>query len=251
MANERLRVAILSSGMEPDGIADALGVDRKTIERWISGHQLPYKKSRYALAALLESDPAYLWQHSRSVPEAADLAMAEILAVHPVRWAVSSDLWLRLFERAEQNLDVLVYAGFWLSEDPAIRRILARKAKAGVQLRFLLGDPESPEVHQRGLDEGIGTAISAKILNTVHNYRTLVGAPNVQFRLHTTVLYNSIYHADDEMLVNTHLYGTPAHMAPVMHLRRVTGAELFSGYLESFERVWAVAKPLDSATLVA
>jgi hypothetical protein len=40
-------------------------------------------------------------------------------------------------------------------------------------------------------------------------------------------------------------------MAPLVHLRRLAGAELFSGYLESFERVWAYAKPLDVARLVA
>lgn len=250
MANERLRVAILSTGLGIDGTAEAIGVDRKTVERWIGG-RLPYTKYRYALAALLETDPAYLWPSGRSAPEASDLAMAEVLAIHPVRSTVSNELWLRLFASARRQLDVLVYAGFWLSEDPAIRRLLLRKAKAGVQIRFLLGDPGSAQVVQRGVDEGIGTAIGAKIANTVHNYRDLIGAANVEFRLHGTVLYNSIYRADDEMLVNSHLYGTPGHMAPLIHLRRVAGAELFSGYLESFERVWVDAKPLDAARLVA
>jgi hypothetical protein len=206
---------------------------------------------RYALAALLETDPAYLWPSGRSAPEASDLAMAEMLAIHPARSMVSNDLWLRLFASARRQLDVLVYAGFWLSEDPAVRRLLPRKAKTGVQIRFLLGDPRSAQVVQRGVDEGIGTAIGAKIANTVHNYRELIGVANVEFLLHGTVLYNSIYRADDEMLVNNHLYGTPGHMAPLIHLRRVAGAELFSGYAESFERVWVDAKPLDVARLVA
>ncbi|MGH4015940.1 MAG: hypothetical protein ACRDSL_18870 [Pseudonocardiaceae bacterium] len=29
----------------------------------------------------------------------------------------------------------------------------------------------------------------------------------MQFRLHSTVLYNSIYRADDELLVNPHVHG--------------------------------------------
>src|SRR5437660_7762137 len=37
MSNERLRVAILSSGLGIDRVANRLGVDRKTIERWIAG----------------------------------------------------------------------------------------------------------------------------------------------------------------------------------------------------------------------
>jgi hypothetical protein len=40
------------------------------------------------------------------------------------------------------------------------------------------------------------------------------------------------------MLVNTHLYGTPAAYAPVLHLRRLGGGgELFDNYLASFNRV--------------
>ena len=139
MANERLRAAIFSSRFELDDIAHQLGVDRKTVERWIVG-RVPYKRHRYALAALLGLDPAYLWPVDSAV-EASDLALAEILAVYPVRSTVGNDTWLRLFENAREGIDVLVYAGFWLSEDPAIRRVLCRKARSGVRLRFLGGIP--------------------------------------------------------------------------------------------------------------
>ncbi len=249
MANERLRAAIFSSQFDLDDVAHQLGVDRKTVERWLSG-RLPYKRHRYALAALLGVDPAYLWPIDSAL-EASDLALAEILAVYPVRSTVGNETWLRLFERAQDSIDVLVYAGFWLSEDPAIRRLLLRKARSGVRLRFLVGDPDCDEVRQRGIDEGIGSAISAKISNTIHNYRELIPTAGAEFRQHCTVLYNSIYRADDEMLINTHLYGLPAHMTPLLHLRRVPGAELFSGYIDSFERVWATAVPLGTARSVA
>lgn len=249
MANERLRLAIFSSRLEIDDLAHQMGVDRKTVERWISG-RLPYKRHRYDLASLLGADPAYLWPVN-SVDQASDLALAEVVALYPVRSTVSTEVWLRLFEQARAQIDVLVYAGFWLSEDPAIRRLLIRKAKTDVHVRILLGDPDSPQVQQRGLDEGIGSAIGAKIANTIHNYRDLLNAPNTEFRQHKTVLYNSIYRADDEMLVNTHLYGLAAHMTPLLHLRKIPGAELFSGYADSLERVWAVSEPLKHGEEVA
>jgi transcriptional regulator with XRE-family HTH domain len=249
MANERLRAAILSAGFAIDTVADELEVDRKTVERWIAGRRVPYKKHRYALASLLDSDPAYLWP-TDSPSEASELAMAELLAIYPIRSTVGNDMWLRLFDDADEQIDILVYAGFWLSEDPAVRRLLLSKIKSGVRLRYLLGVPDNAEVHQRGIDEGIGAAISAKIANMLHNYRDLVSLPGAEFRVHGTVLYNSIYRGDDDMLVNIHLYGAPAHMAPLLHLHRVPGAELFTGYLESFERVWTGASPLDVTTLV-
>ncbi|WP_428983123.1 hypothetical protein [Phytohabitans maris] len=62
--------------------------------------------------------------------------------------------------------------------------------------------------------------------------------------LHGTTLYNSIYRFDDEMFVNTHVYGYPAAHAPTLHLRRLTGGDLFDQYADSFDRVWSTAKPL-------
>jgi hypothetical protein len=49
-------------------------------------------------------------------------------------------------------------------------------------------------VGQRGEEEGIGAvAIGAKIRNVLALFRPLVQAQVVEVRLHSTVLYNSIY----------------------------------------------------------
>ncbi|WP_243725471.1 hypothetical protein [Actinomadura rubrisoli] len=72
-------------------------------------------------------------------------------------------------------------------------------------------------------------------------YRPLAG--HVDIRLHDTPLYNSIYRFDDEMIVNSHVYGILAAYTPTMRIRRVDGV-YFNTYLESFERVWASARPL-------
>jgi hypothetical protein len=108
----------------------------------------------------------------------------------------------------------------------------------------VLGDPDSPHVLTRGQDEGIDEAMAAKIRNVLVLYRALRETEGVQFRLHSTVLYNSIYCADDELLVNPHVYGAAASQAPVMHLRRVVGGGMVKTYLDSFERVWSAARPL-------
>ena len=58
----------------------------------------------------------------------------------------------------------------------------------------------------------------------------------MEFRFHRTVLYNSIYRADDQVLVNTHLFGVTAAVAPVWHLRKLPAGELAGLYIDSFER---------------
>ena len=61
--------------------------------------------------------------------------------------------------------------------------------------------------------------------------------------MHDTTLYNSIYRFDDEMLVNAHLYATNAYAAPVLHLRRLDGGQLFANYAQSFDAVWEGSTP--------
>ena len=85
--------------------------------------------------------------------------------------------------------------------------------------------------------------IGAKIRNVLALFRPLLEA-GAEIRLHGTVLYNSMYRADDDLLVNTHILGYVAACAPVLHLRRISGGNMVATYLDSFERVWADAAPL-------
>jgi hypothetical protein len=84
--------------------------------------------------------------------------------------------------------------------------------------------------------------MASKIHNTLAFYQELRGNKNATVYFHQTILYNSIYRFDDEMLVNTHLYGIPAAYAPVLHLRRLSGGDLFDGYANSFQRVISKSK---------
>ena len=67
---------------------------------------------------------------------------------------------------------------------------------------------------------------------------------NVEIRLHQTVLYNSLYQADDQLFVNQHAYGIPAAHAPVFCFRAAERDGMVGAYLDSFERVWVAAKPI-------
>src|SRR5664280_712310 len=88
------------------------------------------------------------------------------------------------------------------------------------------------------------TKLDARVRLSTTYLTAALGTPGVQLRHHATTLYNSIYRFDDQVLINTHVYGAPAVQSPVMHLRRVPGGRLFGHYLESFERVWETATPV-------
>lgn len=244
MPNERLRATLLERGVTPAELADAVGVDPKSVERWISG-RTPYRRHRYAVSQFLNADEAYLWPDGLPRQQVVSASEGEILTLYPHRWTVPREAWGRLFQGARDEIGVLVYSGLFLAEDAGVLRTFAEKAREGVRVRILLGDPASVHVANRGTDEGINEAMAAKIRNVMVLYQRAVGGiEGIEFRLHDTVLYNSVYWADEQVLVNTHVYGFAASHAPVLHLKKIPGGEMVSTYVESFERVWAQAKPM-------
>jgi transcriptional regulator with XRE-family HTH domain len=247
MRNERLRALLLERGKSPDQLAEHVRVDAKTVERWITRGRLPYRRHRFEVASFLGVDEAYIWPDALGRDEVAIVSESEVVAVWPHRSEVPRDIWGHLFSDAEREIGVLVYAGLFLSEDAGVQKIFKDKASSGVRVRILLGDPDSQVVTDRGEDEGVDDAMAAKIRNALALYRPLRAAGGVEFRFHRTILYNSIYRADDQVLVNTHLFGVTAAVAPVWHLRKLPGGELAGLYIDSFERVWETATPLDGA----
>jgi len=235
--NEPLRRALLRARLREDDIAARLGVDPKTVRRWLNG-RVPYPHNRAAIAELVGADEAELW------PDAGGLLAArnrpeELGTVYPHRWAVPREVWARLFGSAQHEIAILAYSALFLAEDAGILRIIADKGRAGVAVRIALGDPDGANVAERGDEEGIGEAMAAKIRNALTLYRPLCAVENIEIRLHHTVLYNSIYRADDQLLVNQHAYGIPAAQAPVFCMCDTNSGEMAVLYLDSFERVWA------------
>lgn len=244
MPNDRLRDALLRHGLTPDCAAERLGVDRKTVERWITTGRTPYPRYRHAIAAMVGEGEAYLWPDALPADRWTEVAASEIIQVYPHRAAVPADLWPRMLKGAGERIDVLVYAGLFLSEQNArLLAVLRDRAAAGAKVRMLLGDPESEAVALRGADEGIGDAMAGKIRNVLVLYKPIADIPGIEVRLHATTLYNSVFRFDDEMFVNSHIYGVPAASAPVLHLRRLSAGDLFDTYTDSFERIWASARP--------
>lgn len=246
MANERLRRAIQQAGLRLEDVADHVEIDVKTAERWITKGRLPHARNRTRTAQLLRVDELDLW------PELGDESRGggdgEFVRLYPHRGAVPHERWFELLEATRDRLDVLVYAGLFLPDGRSdLAALLRRKAQDGVRVRLLYGDPDAEAIACRGAEEGIGDGLAARIRLALLYMREAFEEPNVTVRLHATTLYNSIYRYDDELLVNSHTYGVPAGQSPVLHLRRFHGGTLFDHYVASFERVWALSRPLIEA----
>lgn len=238
--NEALRQALAEARLRETDVATALGVDPKTVQRWLAG-RVPHPRHRWAVADLVHLDERELWPDPDGI---GGQQCRELKGSYPHRSAVPRTAWQQLFAGAEHEISILVYAALFLAEDVELTRLLADKARSGVAVRLLMADPDSSRVAERGTEEGIGTAVAARVQNALALFQPLLGTEGVEARQHETVLYNSIFRADDDMLINPQVHGMAAAYAPVLHLRRIDSGGMFDTYADSFEHIWTTARTL-------
>src|SRR5215831_6159385 len=107
--NERLRDSMLRNGLTPVTVADHLGVDPKTVERWLTQDRIPYPKHRHAIAAMVREGESYLWPNAYSAERSTAMAQSEVVAVYPRRSALDRELWQRLLDNATMQIGILAY----------------------------------------------------------------------------------------------------------------------------------------------
>ena len=235
--NETFCRALLQAGLTEEDIAARLGVDPKTVRRWIEGRALPYRRHRWALASLLGTAETDLWPQLRSAQPRPE----EVVAIYPHLSSVPRDVWLHLFGSAEGDISILDAGGL----PPALNRelviTLAERALAGVTIRICIAATGAAEV----ADEMGASAPSNDADTALERYAPLRDSDQLQLRLHRGAPYSFICRGDDQLLVGQRAYGVIPAQAPVLHLRQAEGGDMVATYLESFERIWAHARAVD------
>lgn len=242
--NERLRAAIAAAGLRFEDVAAKTGNDPKTVERWITRGRIPHRNTRILVTELLDIAPEYLWPSTAGEARTQAASVAELVQFYPSRSTVPDDLWRSLTGGVREAMDLLVYSSTFMFESHDLANVVRQQAAAGVKFRFLLGDQTGDAVRRRAQEEGTedylerACQLSRRYLRDLNGYHG-----GVEVRTHDSTLYNSIYRFDEDLLVNTHVAGSPAGQNPVLHLRRIPGGRLWSHYMQSFERVWSTGIP--------
>lgn len=242
MANERLRTAIAGAGYTIQSLADAVEVDPKSVQRWVTQDRMPHPSTRAAVVAVLGGDEVYYWPALLDSPAALSASRSELVQLWPSRDRVPSDVWRSLIDGTRAHLDLLAYSGGHLVEVYRLVDHIAEHAPAGLRVRLLLGDDTSEPVRARGRDEGL-PSLPARAASTREYLADVLALESVELRVHQTPLYASLYRFDDDLLVNHHTHGLPAKDNPVHHYRAVEGGALWRYYVAAFERVWATGYP--------
>jgi hypothetical protein len=223
---------MLRARLSEEDVAARLQVDPKTVRRWLEG-RVPYLRHRWVLAGLLEADEADLWPEVR-----ARSRPAEIKAVYPNRQAMPHQAWLSLFRSAKHEIGIVARSGMFLAGESGVLEVLADRFRTGVRVRICLLNPSVRVVAEDETGRGSSGARPAEMREALALFGGLrkIGA---EIRLHRAVLYNSIYRADNQLLVIQHLYGIPSEREPVFYLRSAAAGDMATTYVEAFERIWA------------
>jgi transcriptional regulator with XRE-family HTH domain len=216
--NETFCRALLRAGLTEDDIATRLAVDPKTVRRWVEGRALPYRRHRWALAALLRTAETDLWPRLRSTQPRTD----EVVAVYPHLGTVPRQVWLSLYGSAEHCISILDADRPSSALDREVVTLLGERARAGVTIRICLADP-------------------ATTRSALDRYVPLRDINEVEIRPFRGALYSLIYRADGQLLVAQNAYAIPAGEVPALHLQQIGGGAMFTAYVQGFERTWADA----------
>jgi hypothetical protein len=242
--NQELRDALVDAGADPDWLADTVGVDIKTVRRWLDEDRTPHPRHRAAVARALKQDERLLWPKTR--PRVERGALDEIAGAFARRSDPGAPDWLALLRRSEHQVDLLGYSLMSVAETRGINQMLIDKVAGSVPVRIMLADPDTP--HVLGADQALRPAGRlVRRINGARNRLEPLTAYGIQLRLHRVATSHTIVRVDEHLLATIHLYGTPGFQAPLLHLRRRGDYQLFDQLVTHYENIWATASPIGAA----
>ncbi|QEU93256.1 helix-turn-helix domain-containing protein [Streptomyces kanamyceticus] len=231
--NERLRGAMTAANVTIEALAGHLGIDPKSVERWLSTGRTPHARHAHAAARRLDADAYHLWPVMGERRRSVVAPQAEVVASYATRSMVPMDLWRQVLDSATATLDLavanLAFVAHVVGDLPAL---LADKAACGVRVRVVI--PET---------------LTGRALQIADALLALADHPGIQIATHAGLVAD-VLRADDDLLVSTPVDGMIPSLAPVLHLRRLGPAPLTGGYLASLDHLVMSAEPCTPAPVV-
>jgi hypothetical protein len=226
MANDNLRQALQTAGVQPDELAEIVQVDHRTVRRWLSG-QVPYRRHRAKIASALNTSEHELWPDLPDpAPTATDHRAAAAADDAIVGYARADDLNAptpeQLIRDARERIELLDVTLHRLLNRPGLPELLADKAHRGCRVRILVTEPGA--------------------------YLTpLLGTPGIEVRAVDGTDPQTIHRIDDQILIGLSLIGEIDPPPPLLHLRRHAPDQLFDRLTAYYDYLWEhVGEPIET-----
>jgi transcriptional regulator with XRE-family HTH domain len=245
LSNERLRAALHRAGLEVEDLAELAEVDVKTARRWLAGRQ-PRGRYRTRVAQALGTTEKELWPEA-DIPISGRDERGEIIAAYSHTNDLAAPDWRPMLTAARHQIDLLDYTLLHVLDSPGVIDLLAEKASEDCQVRILIAPRDSThltlaEAETDGSLRLTGVPVLAWDADrALGRLQPLLATPGIEARSYIASRFNSILRFDEQMLATLHLYGTPAHQAPLLHLRHNSDHGLFEQFAAHYDTIWEEA----------
>ena len=156
-------------------------MDTKTVERWIAETRTPHRSNRQRVALAVGADEAYLWPDAFSDNATRAASLAEVAGIYPNRGSIPSAVWHSMFTQAAESIDILAFAASFLHDTLAdFDEILAAKARQGVRVRLVFGDPTSHAVPCAAKRRVSADSLAERCRLTWKYLQPLIGVPGLR-----------------------------------------------------------------------
>ncbi|MEV0295328.1 helix-turn-helix transcriptional regulator [Nocardia sp. NPDC050710] len=241
--SQRLESAMLRAQLDSAMLAAAVGVDVKTVNRWLAG-RIPHRRTRLEVARVLNESEETLWPQTRPDLGAGAPATAEVVNAYAHRADIPNDLWMSLILGAKEQIDIIGYAYPFVFELlPDAADVIARKCRNGAQVRLAFADPDCGHVAERDSLEQMNGTLPGRIRNALSMLGQLANGPGCQIGLHSIHLYNSVFRFDDQMIVTPYLIRARGYQHTALHLRQLSPHGIFSSFADQVEQIWGTVAP--------
>jgi hypothetical protein len=229
---------MLRAQLDSAALAAAVGVDVKTVNRWLAG-RVPHRRTRLAVAQALSESESNLWPQSRPDMNSGTPATAEVLNAYAHRADIPNELWISLLRSAVERIDIIGYAYPFVFELlPDAAEIVSAKCRGGACVRLAFADPDCAHVFERDTLEQMRGTLPGRIRNALSMLGPLTDTPGCAIGLHTTHLYNSVFRFDDQMIVTPYLVRARGYQHAALHLRRLSSHGIFESFSDQAEQIW-------------
>lgn len=232
----------MAANLSYGDVAARTGVDEKTVQRWVTKGRVPHPSTRRALADLLGEEPDVLWPEivRRSVKVGAD---RELIGVYPRRSDLPRAFYRDLIAGATQRLWFGGYTSYFIWLDaPHAHQHLHDKAEAGADIRFLLGDPDSPVTRARDEYEASPLTLATRIGMTRAEIARTGAGHLIDVRYTDKHVAWSVWIFDDDAIMTTHIGPGLGHDSLTQHWRRQAPGGAFDRLVDHFTCLWDVAR---------
>ncbi len=243
MTNHRLRNAMAAAELTNARLAEQVGVDAKSVERWVTQGRQPHAddpRASGASAGVRGDLPVAGSPHL--IERGLGASQSELVQLWPTRNEVPADVWRTLISQAERTDGDLVYAGGFLVETFGLVDVVREKSELGARSASCSATHRCEAVRARGVEEGLPT-LPQRCQSTLEYLSETLSPPGRRSPNAPAPRCTPASSGSTTPCSSTPTPTGPGRRGPrVQHLQHVPGGQLFAYYDDTFERVWATGR---------